>query len=82
MKLKPTLVSRDKGESVFDCLICVIPSGSEDENVRRRLTKKQVNQGIRLDKAYDIGIGSTTATAQDRNSQEIGATALANIWLY
>jgi hypothetical protein len=38
-----------RAKEVVDCLICGVPSDSEDENVRRRLTKKQVNQGIRLD---------------------------------
>jgi len=33
-----------------ECLICGIPSDSEDDVSRRKLTKKHVKQGIRLDR--------------------------------
>ena len=35
-----------------DCLFCGVPSDSEDETTmhRRKLTRKQANQGIRLDR--------------------------------
>ncbi len=46
---QPSSVPTRAKEKV-DCLICGVPSDSEDENVRSRLTNKQVNQGIRLDK--------------------------------
>jgi hypothetical protein len=32
-----------------DCLLCGVPSDSDDDIVKRKLTIKQVNQGIRLD---------------------------------
>ena len=38
-----------RAKEFVDCVVCGVPSDSEDENVRRRLTKKQVNQSIRLD---------------------------------
>ncbi len=33
-----------------DCLLCGAPSDSDDDIVRRKLTRKQVNQDIRLDR--------------------------------
>ena len=30
--------------------MCGVPSGSEDEIVKRKITRKQANQGIRLDR--------------------------------
>ena len=69
---------KTRAKKFVDCRICGVTSDSEDECARRRLSKKQVNQGLRLDQVYAIGIGSTTVTAQDRKSQDIGATTLAN----
>jgi len=39
-----------RSKDVVDCLMCGVTSDVEDENVRRRLTNNQVNQGIRLDR--------------------------------
>ena len=33
-----------------DCLMCGVSSDSDDDIARRKLTRNQVNQGIRLDK--------------------------------
>jgi hypothetical protein len=37
-------------KAYVDCLLCGVPSDSEDETVPRKLTRKQARQGIRLDR--------------------------------
>ena len=42
---------RNFGSKQFvDCLLCGVPSDSDDDIAMRKLTRKQRNQGIRLDK--------------------------------
>jgi hypothetical protein len=65
-----------------DCLMCGVSSDSDDDIARRKLTRNQVNQGIRLDKLMQHYKGKhrDAFPSAGRSLLDLGFTILSAVY--